>query len=78
MEACQRDERNRNGHERLPKSRIWEMSKKLEHQLLKVKQRESGQEGHAVKMFLKEPGRAKCPEKERNQTFRELNSRCER
>ena len=45
-ETAQRDERNRNGHERLPKSRIRRMSKKkkLEHQLLEVNQRESGQE----------------------------------
>ena len=63
MEAYERDERNRNGHERLPKSRIWEMSEKVEHQLLKVKQRESGQEGHAVKIFLKGPGRANVQRK---------------
>ena len=43
-ETGQRDERNRNGHERLPKSRIRRMSKKLEHQLLEVNPRESGQE----------------------------------
>ena len=47
-ETDQRDERNRNGHEILPKSRMRRMPKRFEHQLLRSKPDREWAREHAV------------------------------
>ena len=68
-ERCQRDERNRNGHERLPKSQIRGISKKLEHQLLEIARERAGKRT-CRKIFLKKPNKANVQRNE--QPLREV------
>ena len=62
-ETGQRDERNRNGHEILPRSRIRRMPKRFEHQLLRSKPDREWAREHAVDI-PKGAEQGKCPERE--------------